>query len=229
MALIACPECGKQVSSLAASCPHCGIGLQGARAGAAVPVAPGSPLIAPGPQGPEQTLWEASPSMGLLLGQLVRVAVVVVAVILLVGVVFPALVSALGDLGRATWVDPSRAPLALAAVLAAYLLWRGVRIGLLAARLRTTRYRLTNQRLTVESGLLSRSMTEVDLRSVEDLVFHQGPLERLLGIGTVTVVSADRTAPRLGLRGVRDPRGTRELIRTHAYAATQRQLFTRST
>jgi len=157
------------------------------------------------------------------------VAVVVAAVILLVAVIFPALVGALGDLGRATWVDPSRAPLALAVVLGAYVLWRGVRIGILAARLRTTRYRLTNQRLTVESGLLSRSMVEVDLRSVDDLVFRQGPVERLLGIGSITVVSSDRTAPRLGLLGVKDPRGTRELIRTQAYAATQRQLFTRST
>lgn len=229
MALIACPECGKQVSSQAASCPHCGIGLAGVRTGGLAPLGPGGPAVGSAPQGPEQLLWEASPSMNLLLGQVVRVAVVVLAVILLVAVVFPAFVAALGDVGRATWVDPSRAPLALAAVLGAYVLWRGVRIGLLAARLRTTRYRLSNQRITVESGLLSRSMVEVDLRSVEDLVFRQGPVERLLGIGSITVVSADRTAPRLQLLGVRDPRGTRELIRTQAYAATQRQLFTRST
>ena len=130
---------------------------------------------------------------------------------------------------RNSWVDPSRAPLILTLVLAAYLLVRGIRIALRAARLRTTRYRLTNQRLVVESGLVSRTLGEVDLRSVEDLVFRQGPMERLLGIGRVSVVSSDRNAPRLLLVGVKDPKGTRELIRTQAYAATQRQLFTRST
>ncbi|HXX31435.1 MAG TPA: PH domain-containing protein [Myxococcaceae bacterium] len=223
MALIACPECGKQVSSQAASCPHCGIGLAGARPGLAPPLAPAAP------PGPEQVLWEAGPSQTLLLGQALLLGLVVAAVIVLVAVVFPALLGALGDLGQRTWVDPSKGPLLLAAVLGAYVLVRGIRIGLLAARLRTTRYRLTNQRLTVESGLVSRSMVEVDLRSVEDLVYHQGPVERLLGIGTIAVVSSDRTAPRLRLQGVKDPRGTRELIRTHAYAATQRQLFTRST
>lgn len=229
MALINCPECGKQVSSQAATCPHCGIAL-------AAPAAPPLPAgMRPGPlagaatQTPEQTLWEASPSLSLLLGQVLRVAGVFLVSAILLLVVFPALLSGLGDVGRTTWVDPSKATLIVWAVLGAYLAVRGARIALLAARLRTTRYRATNQRIQVESGLFSRSLIEVDLRSVDDLVFHQGPVERALGIGAVTVVSSDRTVPRLRLQGVKDPRGVRELIRTHAYAATQRQLFTRST
>ena len=222
MALINCPECGKQVSSLAVSCPHCGVALAGASSalGAArLGAASAAPSTA------EQTLWESSPSLLLLLGEAVGVLVVVLVVALLAALLFPAL----RDVARNSWVDPSRAPLILTLVLAAYLLVRGIRIALRAARLRTTRYRLTNQRLVVESGLVSRTLGEVDLRSVEDLVFRQGPMERLLGIGRVSVVSSDRNAPRLLLVGVKDPKGTRELIRTQAYAATQRQLFTRST
>jgi hypothetical protein len=42
-------------------------------------------------------------------------------------------------------------------------------------------------------------------------------------------VSSDRNTPRLQLVGVKDPKATRELIRSQAYALTQRQLFTRST
>jgi membrane protein YdbS with pleckstrin-like domain len=177
----------------------------------------------------EHTLWEASPSLMLLLDQVLGVAVVVLGVVLLGLLVLPALSAGLGDLGRTTWANPGRAPLILTVVLGAYLVFRGARIALVAARLRTTRYRLTNQRLVVEAGLLSRGMLEVDLRSVDDLAFHQGPVERLLGIGSVTVVSSDKTAPRLRLQGVKDPRGVRELIRTQAYAASQRQLFTRAT
>jgi membrane protein YdbS with pleckstrin-like domain len=228
MALINCPECGRQVSSQAATCPGCGVALAG------VSRAPGG--LQPGgvgggsvPLGPEQTVWEATPSLLLLLGQVVRVALVVVAAIVLLAVVIPGVLGAMGDVGRTTWVNPAQAPLLLGLVIGGYLLFRAVRIGLLAARLKTTRYRASNQRITVESGLLSRSNAEVDLRSVDDLVFEQGPVERLLGIGTVTVVSSDKTAPRLRLRGVKDPKATRELIRTHVYAATQRQLFTRST
>jgi membrane protein YdbS with pleckstrin-like domain len=229
MALINCPECGKQVSSQAATCPHCGIALA-ARASAppGAELRPG-PLAGAATQTPEQTLWEASPSLSLLLGQVLRVTLVFLISAVLLLVVFPALFAGLGDVGRTTWVDPSKATFIVWVVLGAYLAVRGIRIALLAARLRTTRYRATSQRLQVESGLFSRSLLEVDLRSVDDLVFHQGPVERALGIGSVTVVSSDRTVPRLRLQGVKDPRGVRELIRTHAYAATQRQLFTRST
>jgi len=218
MSLVACPECGQQISSQAASCPHCGIALAARVAG-------------PGPAAgaPEQTLWEASPSPLLLLGEAVATLLVVLVVIVLVAVALPAVLAALPDGGRGTWVDPHKTPLVLTVVLAVYLALRGVRMTVHAARLRSTRYRLTNQRLVVESGLLSRGMVEVDLRTVDDLVYRQGLVDRLLGIGTVGVVSSDRSVPRLQLLGVKDPRGTRELIRSQAYAATQRQFFTRST
>ena len=222
MALIPCPECGKQVSSQAATCPSCGIALagalgapQGVRLGAAAAV----------PSMAEQTLWQANPSALLLLGQAVSVALVVLVVLVLAAFCFPAL----ADVGRNTWFDASKAWLVLGIVLGAYVLFRGIRIALHAARLRATHYRLTNQRLVVETGLVTRTLLEVDLRSVDDLVFRQGLTERLLGVGTISVVSSDHNAPRLLLLGVKDPRAVRELIRSQAYALTQRQLFTRST
>jgi membrane protein YdbS with pleckstrin-like domain len=222
MALISCPECGKEVSSRAASCPHCGFGL----AGTAAPVAAAAlGLTAAAPSAPEQTLWESSPSLLLLLGEAVGVLAVVLLVVLLAVFLLPAL----GEVARNSWLDTAKAPLILSFVLGAYLLVRGIRIAVRAARLRATRYRLTNQRLVVETGLVSRTLAEVDLRSVEDLVFRQGPMDRLLGVGSISVVSSDRNTPRLQLVGVKDPKGTRELIRTQAYALTQRQLFTRAT
>jgi hypothetical protein len=54
-------------------------------------------------------------------------------------------------------------------------------------------------------------------------------VERLLGIGSITVVSADRTTARVRLVGLEKPRDLRELIRTSAYQATKGQLFTRET
>jgi membrane protein YdbS with pleckstrin-like domain len=219
MALISCPECAKEVSSRAVSCPHCGFGLAGA-----------SPAVALGataapPSAVEQTLWEASPSLRLLLGESLSVLLVVLVVVLLAVFLLPAL----NEVARNSWMDMAKAPLLLTFVLCAYVAVRGIRIALRAARLRATRYRLTNQRLVVETGLVSRTLADVDLRSVEDLVFRQGPMDRLWGVGSISVVSSDRNTPRLQLVGVRDPKGTRELIRTQAYALTQRQLFTRAT
>ena len=114
-------------------------------------------------------------------------------------------------------------------IVGSYLVIRAIVLSTSVMRLRTTKYRLTNQRLVVEQGILSRTLDEVDLRTVDDSGFSQSPLERLQGIGTVWVVSSDRSTPRLTLRGIPDPRSLREKIRENAYRMSQGQVFTRST
>ena len=81
----------------------------------------------------------------------------------------------------------------------------------------------------IETGLLTKALSEIDLRYVDDSQFTQGVVHRMLGIGNVTLMSSDKSTPVYVLRGIRDPRGVRELIRTHAYKVSQRQLFTRAT
>jgi hypothetical protein len=51
----------------------------------------------------------------------------------------------------------------------------------------------------------------------------------LLGIGEIAIVAADKKMARFRLLGIENPRQLRELIRANAFAATQGQLFTRST
>jgi uncharacterized membrane protein YdbT with pleckstrin-like domain len=104
-----------------------------------------------------------------------------------------------------------------------------VALPLAVARLKSTHYKVTNQRILVEQGVASKSLIEIDMRSVDDTEFHQTFFERIFGIGEVWVVSTDKVAPRAVLHGIHDPRQTRELIRANAYQASQRQLFTRST
>ncbi|HEV8660964.1 MAG TPA: PH domain-containing protein, partial [Thermoanaerobaculia bacterium] len=80
-----------------------------------------------------------------------------------------------------------------------------------------------------EKGILSKSVGEIDLRYIDDTQFFQNLGARLLGIGNVTVVSSDKTTPVFVLQGVSDPRSVREVIRSQAYQASQRQIFTRPT
>jgi len=88
-------------------------------------------------------------------------------------------------------------------------------------------YTITSQRIIIESGVLSKAVREIDLRTIDDTQFFQSAMHRLLGIGDVMLVSADRTLPTFVLRDASDPRALRELIRSHAYRVSQRQLFTR--
>jgi len=68
------------------------------------------------------------------------------------------------------------------------------------------RYRITNYRIDIERGLLSRTIDTIELWHVEDLKFRQSFLHRLLDVGTIQILSRDETTPTLELKGLPNPR-----------------------
>ena len=190
----------------------------------------------------EEQLWEGVPSLKALAVEVVWTTLFSIALSVAVALAYHPVLRALSGLSRdvAKFVASNEPGLRLAAVLFVVvvagqhlvrLLWRGL-------VLRTQSYRLTNQRLLIETGVLSRTINEIDLRTVDDITFYQRFSERLLGLGQIGIVSSEPdpsgAAPRrAGLRarliGIRDPRNVRELIRNAAYAATGRQVFMRPT
>lgn len=212
MPVIACPDCGRDVSPLAPACPHCGRPSPAA-------MTPILPTSAP-PPAKEESVWSGSPSMALLAGRIAALIVAAVGIPILA--YFIASLTEGGDQGAglvtAGWF-----------ITAAVVLIFGISIAAGMVVLRSTRYTITNQRLLVESGLFSKRVDEIDMRLIDDSHFHQGFVHRMLGIGNVTVMSSDKNTPVYTMRGVRDPRAVRELIRARAYEASQRQVFTRPT
>jgi uncharacterized membrane protein YdbT with pleckstrin-like domain len=182
---------------------------------------------------PEQSLWEGSPSIALLYGKLLRLIIrfLVLFAIGYFAIVkgLPALASSSSNMGSFVAEHADKLNLGIIGLLTLALIPAVFELLMAAARNRTTRYRVTNQRIIIESGLFSRSLEEIDMRSVDDIEFRQSFLERIFGIGEIAIVSTDKVAPRRALHGIHDPRNTRELIRSAAYQVTQRQLFTRST
>jgi membrane protein YdbS with pleckstrin-like domain len=79
---------------------------------------------------------------------------------------------------------------------------------------RTERFTLTTQRLKVEKGIIARAVEETELYRVVDTAANQSVLQRLLGVGTLTVVTSDERNPNIVMPWVPDPRGLREKIRT---------------
>ncbi len=210
MPVIACPDCGRDVSTLAPVCPHCG---RPSPAGMA-------PVTTPSPIAPEADAWSGSPSMALLAGRFAGLIVSAVAI--------PALAYFIA--GLADTDDQGRGLVTAGWFIAGVLvIIFAVSIVAGMVMLRSTRYTVTNQRLLIESGVFSKSLNEIDMRMIDDSRFDQGFIQRLLGIGNVTVMSSDENAPSFTMRGVRDPRAVREVIRSHAFAASQRQVFTRPT
>jgi membrane protein YdbS with pleckstrin-like domain len=231
MALTKCPECGQQVSTEAVSCPHCGKQLL---PGIGVNPSSGPAFFgSASPPGPEQTLWEGRPSVALLYGKILRLFIRAVILVAIAYLVVTMGLPAVASISRETrsFVEQNTTTIEpVIAVVCAVLLLPSISTLLgAAARIRNTSYKVTNQRIVIESGVLSRSLEEIDMRYVDDIEFRQTFLERLFGIGEVFVVSTDKVAPRLVLHGIPDPRKARELIRAAAYQVSQRQLFTRST
>ncbi|HEX7138575.1 MAG TPA: zinc ribbon domain-containing protein, partial [Vicinamibacterales bacterium] len=71
MPVLACPDCGHDVSTLAPTCPHCGRPMN----------APHSALQPPPPIiGPEETIWKGTPSPRVLVGRVVGLIVIVIAI-----------------------------------------------------------------------------------------------------------------------------------------------------
>lgn len=210
MPVITCPDCGRDVSTLATACPHCG---RPSPAGT-TPIA--GPLAAPRA---EETLWHGTPSMIVLGAYAFGIAATLVILPLVAKFVASSLPEEKASgLVRVGWM----AAIVLAAIqiLVALVAW---------IRLRSTSYTVTNQRVMIEQGVFSKTVDEIDLRYVEDSLFHQSFGDRILGIGSVTLLSSDKTTPRAMLRSIREPRKVREIIRAEAYQVSQRQIFTRAT
>lgn len=207
MPVISCPDCGRDVSTLATACPHCG---RPSPAGTA-------PVSAAAPPAREETLWTGTPSRILLAGHIAGIVVTLVGLPLLTQ--FLASLSANADeLKWFGWL----ATIVIVAVQA-------IALAVSWLKLRSTHYTVTNQRVILETGIFSKALDEIDMRYIDDTLFHQSIGARLLGIGNVTLMSSDKTTPSYTLRSIRDPRRIREMIRTAAYEKSHRQVFMRET
>jgi membrane protein YdbS with pleckstrin-like domain len=89
--------------------------------------------------------------------------------------------------------------IAVALLLAALWLFQVIK---LTYRRLNIRYRLTNQRLVHETGILKRVTDRIETIDMDDITYEQKFIERFVGVGTVIISSTDRTHPELRLIGI---------------------------
>ena len=75
-----------------------------------------------------------------------------------------------------------------------------------------TRYALSEDRLFLKRGFLNVHQDEIVLYRVRDLRVSQMLWQRVFGVGTVTVISTDKSIPELALKNIREPNEVKELI-----------------
>jgi membrane protein YdbS with pleckstrin-like domain len=165
---------------------------------------PTDPTTGVGIEG-ELEVWEGRYSLRNFLGRVVALAI---------------LTAAWGVLAISAW-GYHRAGLTIPATIAAIvlaLLWLGLALRMVRAHF-GYKYRLTTRRLFISTGIFHRETDQIELLRVQDVYFRQQNLmERLLNVGSVTVVSDEKTMPNYVLLGVLDPKGLMDLIWHHARA-----------
>lgn len=129
----------------------------------------------------------------------------------------------------------------VAAILAGvgYLLWQQeisnlwVMVGLFVAAIlavclpavlvRRSRYKLTNYRIDYEFGILFKRYETLELWHVDDIRLAQSPLDRILRVGTIEILSTDKSTPRLELRSLPDPKRLLELLKQRVIAVKRQR------
>lgn len=195
-----CPQCAAELAADAAFCHKCGAPLAddglASSLGPKVKVRRGAPLPpAPGATGDDQedVLWQGQFSKLAMIGAWIA------------GGVFTLVVIAVGVLASFTggaWA------IAAAAIV---IVWIGLVLRLLYLQL-SLHYYLTNQRFIHERGLLWRDVDRIETIDIDDVAVKQGPVERMLGIGSIVLRSSDASTPEFHILGIENVRSVASLI-----------------
>jgi membrane protein YdbS with pleckstrin-like domain len=144
---------------------------------------------------PEEVLWTGCFSGLAMIGSWVLAGVVTLA--LVIGV------------WLSPWSDEGVAWYIVIGLLAALWIWL---LGTLIYRKLSRYYELTTQRLKHRHGFLFRKMNRIELIDIDDVSYEQGPIEAMLGVGTIRLKSTDISHPELRLVGIADTKRVSELI-----------------
>ncbi len=79
--------------------------------------------------------------------------------------------------------------------------------------IRTTTYAISQGRLISSRGILSKTVDELELYRVKDYRVTQSFFQRIFNVGTVELVTSDKTHAITMLKLIKDPVATKDMIR----------------
>jgi uncharacterized membrane protein YdbT with pleckstrin-like domain len=108
--------------------------------------------------------------------------------------------------------------------------WLLVPLGILIyqwLKTKTTVYEATTQRIKFHTGILNKSLEEIELYRVKDTSLEQPFLLRLVGLGNILIRTMDESTPDVLLRAVPNATALREQLRVAIEAVrTQKSVRT---
>lgn len=85
-----------------------------------------------------------------------------------------------------------------------------------------TRYKLTDDKLIVSTGIFSINEEEMRLYRIMDVTLKRSFGERLWGLGTIHICSSDKTTPELDIKRVRQSEDVKEMLSDMVEAARKK-------
>lgn len=193
-----CVACGSTVPDGAAFCPKCGQklvpGAAVSKAAASTPAERMRQAVAAGAQGDyeERDLWRGGFSPKAMVVYWIFALVITVAI----GVACVLIPEPM------TWTASAIAAAAIWISLIFYCFYQRLSID----------YRLTTQRLIFRRGILHQVTDRTEVIDIDDVQVVQGLIERMLGVGTIRLLSSDTSDPTLLMRGIDNAQQIAHLI-----------------
>ena len=99
-------------------------------------------------------------------------------------------------------------------VMVSFFAYVSLRLGTMFIKTKGTQYIVSSSRIKIISGILSRNIEEIELHRIQDMSLQQPFVYRLFNLGSIQVISVDRTDPVFTIKLIKNSEDIREKLRT---------------
>ena len=102
-------------------------------------------------------------------------------------------------------------------------IWKDRKRPIFGLPLSFTKYKLTEEKLLIETGFLSIAQEEIRLYRIMDVSVKCTLAQRLFNVGTIHCCSADKSSPEFDIKNVKNAMQVKELLSKHVEEERQRK------
>lgn len=92
------------------------------------------------------------------------------------------------------------------------LAWKDRKRTLFGMPLSFTVYKLTAEKLYVETGFFNKKEEEIRLYRILDLTLNRSFWQRIFGVGTIHCCTADKSTPEFDIKSIKKPKEIKEML-----------------
>ena len=92
------------------------------------------------------------------------------------------------------------------------IIWEDKKRPILGLPISFTKYKLTDEKLIIDTGFISRNQEEIRLYRITDFSVTQSLFQRIFGVGNIHISSSDNTQGEFTICEIKDPYNVKDLL-----------------